>query len=415
MKNIAIIGAGAAGCFAAANLPRSEKYAVTIYEKTGKALQKVRVSGGGRCNVTHQLFDINALVEKYPRGARWLKKTLFRFGPQQTIDWFAARGVALKTEEDGRMFPTTNSSETIAAAIWERSLENGTEVKFHHRLESLEKKDEKWMLDFGEKGKTEADAVLITTGGSPQALGYEILRKLGHTIEAPVPSLFTFNMPQNPITALMGVAVEDARVKISGTKLTESGPLLITHWGMSGPAVLRTSAWGARELAGKAYQFGALVQWIPEADDETLKAQFAHFRKTLGKQPVWAKNPFGLPKRLWQHFMETCGIEERTQWGNLPAPQQRKLTEKLLRDAYPVSGKTTFKEEFVTCGGVSTKEVSPETMESRLHQNLYFAGEVLDVDGITGGFNFQHAWASGWIAAEALRKSLDRFAIGLTS
>ncbi len=407
MKEIAIIGAGAAGCFAAANLPRSPEYNVTIYEKTGKALQKVRVSGGGRCNVTHHLFDINTLVAKYPRGSRWLKKTLFRFGPQQTIEWFTARGVDLKTEADGRMFPTTDSSETIAATIWEAALQNGTEVKFHHRLESLQKKNEKWVLDFGEKGKAEADAVLITTGGNPQALGFEMLRRLGHTIEAPVPSLFTFNMPQNPVTALMGVAVPDARVKISGTRLSESGPLLVTHWGMSGPAVLRTSAWGARELADKGYQFNALVQWLPEQDDETLKAGFATFRKTMGKQAVGGKNPFNLPRRLWQHFLEACGIDENTQWGNMAAPQQRKLLEKLLRDAYPVSGKTTFKEEFVTCGGVSTKEVSPETMESRLHGGLYFAGEVLDVDGITGGFNFQHAWASGWIAADALRAWLE--------
>ncbi len=402
MKQIAIIGAGAAGCFAAANLPASDAYQVTIYEKSGKALQKVRASGGGRCNVTHHLFDINALVEKYPRGSRWLKKTLYRFGPQQTIAWFRERGVALKTEADGRMFPTTDSSETIAAAIWDAALQNGTKIQFHHRLESLQKDGEKWVLDFGAKGAVRADAVVITTGGSPQALGFEMLRKLGHRIESPVPSLFTFNMAANPITSLMGVAVPEARVRISGTKLEERGPLLITHWGMSGPAILRASAWGARELAKRNYQFGILINWLPEYDEETLKTAFASLRQQQGKQPVSGKNPFQLPKRLWQHFLESCGGAETVLWGNLPAAQQRKLLEKLLRDAYPVSGKTTFKEEFVTCGGIALQEVSPETLESRLHSGLYFAGEVLDVDGITGGFNFQHAWASAWIAAQAI-------------
>lgn len=406
MKHIAIIGAGAAGCFAAANLPPSNAYRVTIYEKTGKALQKVRVSGGGRCNVTHQLFDVEALVQKYPRGSRWLKKTLFRFGPQQTIDWFRERSVALKAEADGRMFPTTDSSETIAAAIWEAALQNGTEVCFHHRLESLQKEGDRWILNFGEKGTVVADRVLVTTGGSPQALGFDWLRKLGHHIEPPVPSLFTFNMPGNPLMALMGVAVEEARVKITGTKLEETGPLLITHWGMSGPAVLRTSAWGARELAQKEYRFGALINWIPQFDDEHLKITFAMLRQQEGRQLVWSKNPFELPKRLWQYFLQKCGIAETVQWGNLPAVQQRKLTETLLRDAHAVSGKTTFKEEFVTCGGVSLKEVSADTLESRLHPGLYFAGEVLDVDGITGGFNFQHAWASSAIAASALVKNL---------
>ena len=405
MKNIAIIGAGAAGCFAAANLPKSDACRVTLYEKTGKALQKVRASGGGRCNVTHNLFDISELTNRYPRGPRWLKKPLHRFGPQQTIDWFAARGVALKTEVDGRMFPTTDSSETIATAIWETVLKNGTEIRFHHKLQSLRKEGEKWILNFGEETSVLADAVLITTGGSPQESGYELLRSLGHAIESPVPSLFTFNMPSNPITALMGVAVTDAKVKIGGTKIETSGPLLITHWGMSGPAILRASAWGARELAQREYRFSALINWVPDYDEISLKERFALLRQQEGKQLVWSKNSFEFPKRLWQFFLENCGVGLDATWATLPAAPQRKLLEKLLRDVYEVSGKTTFKEEFVTCGGVSLKEVSPETGESRLHSGLYFAGEVVDVDGITGGFNFQNAWAGGWIVAQAMREA----------
>lgn len=405
MKNIAIIGAGAAGCFAAANLPKSDAYRVTIYEKTGKALQKVRASGGGRCNVTHNLFDIAELTERYPRGPRWLKKPLHRFGPQQTIDWFAERGVALKTEADGRMFPTTDSSETIAATIWEEALKNGTEIRFHHKLQNLRKEGEKWILDFGGEALVVADAVLLTTGGSPQESGYELLRNLGHTVESPVPSLFTFNMPKHPITALMGVVVGEAKVKIAGTKIETSGPLLITHWGMSGPAILRASAWGARELAQREYKFPALINWVPDYDEAALKEKLSLLRQQEGRQLVWSKNPFELPKRLWHFFLENCGVSIDATWATLAAAPQRKLLEKLLRDVYEVSGKTTFKEEFVTCGGVSLKEVSGETGESRLHPGLYFAGEVLDVDGITGGFNFQHAWASSWIVAQAIGDS----------
>jgi predicted Rossmann fold flavoprotein len=402
LKTIAIIGAGAAGTFAAANLPKSDAYRVLLFEKTGKALQKVRASGGGRCNVTHQLFDIPELIERYPRGPRWLKKTLHRFGPQQTIDWFEKRGVSIVGEADGRMFPETNSAETIAMAIWETALQNGTEVRFHHKLEALQRVGEQWALTFGGHEPVLADAVLITTGGSPQLSGFNLLQTLGHTIASPVPSLFTFNMPGNPIITLMGVSVPEAIVRISGTKIETSGPLLITHWGMSGPAILRASAWGARELADRAYQFTISINWVPGMDEASLKARLVQLRQQDGRQPVGGKNPFDLPKRLWQFFLHTCGVAEDATWATLEAAPQRKLLEKLIRDSYTVSGKTTFKEEFVTCGGVSLKEVSPETLESRLHPGIYFAGEVLDVDGITGGFNFQHAWASGWLAAAAM-------------
>ncbi len=401
-STIAIIGAGAAGCFAAANLSAAAGRCATLWEKSGKALQKVRASGGGRCNVTHQLFEVPELVNRYPRGPRWLKKTLHRFSPEHTVDWFAKKGVELVAEGDGRVFPITNSAETIASCLWEELHRKGVKVAFNRRLEGLQKVDGSWRLDFGSAGEETAGAVLLTTGGSPSPAGYDLLRRLGHSVEAPVPSLFTFNIPKHPICELMGVAVPQAKVRICGTKIEMEGPLLVTHWGISGPAVLRASAWGARELATRAYDFGILVNWIPHFNEEALQAQFALLGKTAGGAALWGKNPFELPRRLWQFLLHGSGVAENATWGNLPAVARKALTERLLRDPFTVKGKTTFKEEFVTCGGVALSEVNPQTMESRLHGGLYFAGEVLDVDGITGGFNFQHAWASGWIAAQSL-------------
>ncbi len=401
---LSIIGAGAAGCFAAANLSAEAGRCATIWEKSGKALQKVRASGGGRCNVTHELFEVPELINRYPRGPRWLKKTLHRFSPEHTVEWFAKRGVELVAEADGRMFPVTNTSETIASCLWEELQRKKVEVKFNRRLEGLQKVAGSWQMDFGSAGIQTANAVLLTTGGSPSPAGYDLLRKLGHAIETPVPSLFTFNMPNHAICALMGVAVPQAKVRICGTKIEMEGPLLVTHWGLSGPAVLRASAWGARELATRAYDFSILVNWIPDFDEETLQEQLKNSARNEGGAALWGKNPFGLPRRLWQFLVGDIGIRETTTWGNLPAGHRKALVERLLRDPFTIKGKTTFKEEFVTCGGVALSEVNPQTMESRLHPGLYFAGEVLDVDGITGGFNFQHAWASGWIAAGEMNK-----------
>jgi predicted Rossmann fold flavoprotein len=400
--NIAIIGAGAAGCFAAANIPYKEGVEVAVFEKTGKVMQKVKVSGGGRCNVTHACFDIPELLTRYPRGSRLLKKSLYRFGPGQTIDWFEQRGVKLKTEADGRMFPVTDDSQTIIDCIWQEMMRQKVRVYYHKAVTAITASATGWQLQFADGAGYIADAVIIALGGFPKAEQYKWIEALGHTIQPPAPSLFTFNMPGNPVTALMGVSVPDAVVKIAGTKITQRGPLLITHWGMSGPAILKTSAFAARELAACAYHFKVVINWLGEATDEDIKHAFAQLRKEQGASPVHGKNPFNLPRRLWEFHLEQCGVNEQTRWGELPATAQNKLAERLIRDIYEVKGKTTFKEEFVTCGGVNTSEIDPQTMESRIAKGIFFAGEIMDADGITGGYNFQHAWSSGWIAANSV-------------
>jgi predicted Rossmann fold flavoprotein len=396
---IAIIGAGAAGCFAAANIPYAPGRDVVVFEKTGKVLQKVKVSGGGRCNTTHACFDVPDLVTKYPRGKQLLKKSLYQFTPKHTIDWFGKRGVTLKTEADGRMFPDTDSSQTIIDCIWDEMMQQQVEVRYHKSIELIEKTGNTFLLHFADKTTYEADKVLIACGGFPKREQYKWLETTGHTIQTPVPSLFTFNIPKHPITELMGVVATDAIVKIQSTKITERGPLLITHWGFSGPAILRTSAWAARELQERNYEFTAIVNWLGDVTERDVKETIVEMRREYGKQLLQNKNPFTLPRRLWEYQLQQSGIKEDTRWGDLPAAAQNKLVERLLRDSYAVKGKTTFKEEFVTCGGISLSEITPQTMESKLLSGLHFAGEILDVDGITGGFNFQHAWSSGYIAA----------------
>ncbi len=404
---VAIIGAGASGCFAGANIPFSPGTEVTIFEKTGKALQKVKVSGGGRCNTTHECFDIPELLTRYPRGKQLLRKSLYRFSPKDTIKWFAERGVRLKTEEDGRMFPVTDDSQTIIDCIWQEMVRNKIQVFYHKALTGIERSDNKLILHFADTSTYTADVVLITTGGFPKKEQYKWIEALGHTVQTPVPSLFTFNIPKHPLTELMGVSVPEANVRIAGTKISEHGPLLITHWGLSGPAVLKTSAIAARELADRNYEFDTQINWLNDMTDNDLKEILQQQRQEHGKQLIYGKNPFDLPKRLWEYLLHQCGVTEATKWGELPAAAQNKLIEKLLRDRYGVKGKTTYKEEFVTCGGLSLNEIDPQTMESRIVPGLYFAGELLDVDGITGGYNFQHAWSSGFIAAQSITDKIN--------
>jgi hypothetical protein len=399
---IAIIGAGAAGCFAAANIPKCEGVEVAVFEKTGKALQKVKASGGGRCNVTHECFDVPELITKYPRGRQLLRKSLYRFGPKETKQWFEQRGVQLKTEADGRVFPVTDSSQAIIDCLWREMMNNNVHVYFHKQVEAIKRENDQFVIQFADQSSYIANAILIAAGGFPKTGQYNWLTALGHTIQTPVPSLFTFNMPGNPITALMGVSVPDATVKVAGTKIMQHGALLITHWGMSGPAILKTSAVAARELAERNYEFSIIVNWLGEMDDAGIKEAIEQLRQERGKQFVVSSNPFNLPRRMWEHIAADCSIKEDTRWGDLAAGSRNKLVEHLIRDSYTVKGKTTFKEEFVTCGGISLSEVDPDTMESRKVPGLYFAGEIMDVDGVTGGYNFQHAWCSGWIAALAL-------------
>ncbi|HEX6179979.1 MAG TPA: NAD(P)/FAD-dependent oxidoreductase [Chitinophagaceae bacterium] len=399
-KRLIVIGGGAAGFFCAVNAARlNPSLEVMIIEKTGKLLSKVKVSGGGRCNVTHACFEIPGMVSRYPRGANFLKKTFHQFFTKDTIAWFEERGVRLKTEEDGRMFPVTDSSQTIIGCLLRESDLHNVQIKMNREVRALNRREDKWELQLQDGENLYADAVCVASGGYSKVTQFRWLLDLGHTIEEPVPSLFTFNLPGHPIVQLMGVSTE-AKVKISNSKLSESGPVLITHWGLSGPAVLRLSAWGARELAERKYDFNILVNWVPEYNEQTLKARLQELRIESAQKKIIAVNHFDIPQRLWMFLCEQSGINANMRWAELPAANQNKLVTNLAAFSATVKGKTTFKEEFVTAGGIRLSEVDANTMQSKLHPGLYFVGEILDVDGITGGFNFQHAWTSGFIAAK---------------
>lgn len=397
-RTLVVIGGGAAGFFCAVNAAQlSQDLKVVILEKSSKLLSKVKVSGGGRCNVTHHCFEVNELIKYYPRGRNFLKKELYQFTPRNTIEWFEERGVKLKSEPDGRIFPATNSSQTIIDCLLNEAKKYNVEIYLNTTVHQIFRENEDWIIDIGTE-KIKADFVCIACGGFPKIDQFNWLKNLNHSIETPVPSLFTFNIPNNDIVQLQGISCT-AQIKIIGTKLVEKGPLLITHWGLSGPAVLRLSAWGARVLAEKNYIFSIHINWLSQYNEQHLRDEWNDIRNHSSSQKISDKNPFDLPKRLWQYFLSKAAIDEDMYWSKLPAKQQNKLIQILVADEYQIKGKTTYKEEFVTCGGISLSEVDAQTMESRLHKNLFFAGEILDVDGITGGFNFQHAWASGWIAS----------------
>jgi predicted Rossmann fold flavoprotein len=397
--DIIIIGGGAAGFFAAINAARfSPDKKVVILEKSTKVLAKVRISGGGRCNVTHHCFDNKELVKFYPRGGKELRGAFSRFSVEQTIQWYRKRGVELKAESDGRMFPISNSSETIVDCLLSEAKKYGVEILMQSEVTAIEKTGKGFSLSINENEKMNCTSLIIAAGGNSKQAAYEFIVKTGHRIIPPVPSLFTFNIPGNSITELMGVSVENAVVKIEGTSIQTNGPLLITHWGMSGPAILKASAWGARELAEKNYDFTIAVNWISEKEEdvfENLKKAKTHFNAQL----LVNGNPFQIVKRLWQFLIFKCGLDNELRWADLSNKQLRSMAQIIASDKYQVKGKTTFKEEFVTCGGVALDEIDFKTMESRKQKNLYFVGEVLDVDGVTGGFNFQSAWTTGWIAA----------------
>lgn len=402
-KRLIVIGGGAAGFFCAVNAARQNPLLeVVILEKSSKLLSKVKVSGGGRCNTTHACFDIGELTTRYPRGKNFLKKSFHWFNTNSTIDWFKERGVKLKAENDGRMFPVTDNSQTIIDCLLDEATKYKVGVQTNTDVRQVKKEGDLFFITLANDSSLTADYVCIACGGFPKLSQFDWIKDLGHTIESPVPSLFTFNMPHNPVTQLMGVSVEKAIVKVADTKLAEEGPLLITHWGLSGPVVLRLSAWGARILAEKAYQFAILVNWLPEYTEQRLREEWDVLRSTLSAQKISAKNPFNLPARLWQYFLKLAEIDDALRWGELPSRLQNKLIQILVSQRFEVSGKTTFKEEFVTCGGIKLSEIDVNTMQSKLIPGLYFSGEIMDVDGITGGFNFQHAWTSGWIAAKAI-------------
>lgn len=404
---LVVIGGGAAGFFCAVNAARlNPSLEVIILEKSSKLLSKVKVSGGGRCNVTHACFSIADMVKRYPRGANFLKKAFHRFFTHDTIAWFKERGVELKTEEDGRMFPVTDSSQTIIDCLMREANRYGVEIRMMSEVGSLKSEERQFKIELSDLRHLTSDFVCVACGGYPKSSQFEWLRALGHHISEPVPSLFTFNMPGHPITQLMGVSVPEAQVKIAGAKLEAKGPLLITHWGMSGPVILRLSAWGARELAAGNYRFTAIVNWLPEYNENSLREYIQQLRFDIASQKMGHRNPFNLPQRLWAFLLQQSGIDEEKRWADLPAKEQNKLITHCCAHPFAVQGKTTFKEEFVTAGGIELAGVDANTMQSKLVPGLFFAGEILDVDGITGGFNFQHAWTSGYVAASSMKKEV---------
>lgn len=410
-QKLIVIGGGAAGFFCAVNVAKMNPLLeVVLVEKTGKLLGKLKISGGGRCNVTHACFSMAEMIKKYPRGSAFLKKAFHQFFTTDTITWFKERGVELKTEADGRMFPVSNTSQTIVDCLMQEVNKYSVEILMNKEVKAVNKIGEGWQLLFANDTKMEADFICIASGGYPKSAQFDWLQKIGHTIEMPVPSLFTFNMPGNTITSLMGVTVENASVKVLGSKLVEQGPLLITHWGMSGPVILKLSAWGARLLANNNYSFTAVVNWVPTYNEQTLKIKFQQVRFDVAAQKISNRNPFALPQRLWQYLLEQSAINLDMRWADLPAKEQNKLIKFLCAQEFIVNGKTTFKEEFVTAGGIVLNEIDHQTMESKIAANLYFCGEVTDTDGVTGGFNFQNAWTTGFIAAKAIAgKSADNF------
>ena len=397
---IAVIGGGAAGFFAAIScrnhFPNEQ---VVILEKSSKVLSKVKISGGGRCNVTNACFDNKLLSQHYPRGENQLRKAFEQFNAADTMEWFESRGVKMKVYPDNCVFPLANDSQAIIDCFLNEVKRLKIEIRINQRIQEISKLENKFMIQT-EENKFEFDRVIVTIGGQPKSSGFNWMEKFGHQIIEPVPSLFTFNMPKNPICELMGNVIEQATVKVEGTKLVGKGPLLVTHWGMSGPAILKLSAWGARILNEKNYNFAILVNWLNEVKEVDLHAQLQRHMLEQGGKMVSNFNPFPLTNRLWCFLLEKSEISLEMRWKDLGKKNINKLVNTLLNDRYEVSGKTTFKEEFVTAGGISLNEIDFKSMESRINKGLFFAGEVMDIDGITGGFNFQAAWTTGFIAGK---------------
>jgi predicted Rossmann fold flavoprotein len=402
---ILIVGGGAAGFFAAIHAAEAAPGArVCLYEATAHPLAKVRVSGGGRCNVTHACPEPRELVKRYPRGGRELLGPFTRFGPRDTIAWFEARGVTLKTEADGRMFPDTDDSATIIAALRTAADRAGVRLFTSMGVRSLARAAGGVGFDviFTDDSAATFDRVLLATGGNKGSAGLAIAAALGHAIEPPVPSLFTFHIADPRLVGLEGVSVPDAATSVPGAKLAERGPLLVTHWGLSGPAILKLSAWGARDLAARDYRFPLLVSWTGETLAKTTETLVA-WRLANPRKQITTLNPFALPSRLWERLVAAVpGLAADAQWAGVSKENLQRLAARIAASEFAVEGKSLNKEEFVTCGGIRLREVDFKTMESRLVPGLHFAGEMLDIDGVTGGFNFQAAWTTGWTAGRAL-------------
>ncbi len=394
--DIIIVGGGAAGFFTAINIvEKNPKLKVAILERGKTVLEKVRISGGGRCNVTHACFEPNELVKFYPRGEKELRGPFHQFCAGDTIEWFEKHGVELKIEADGRMFPVSNSSQTIIDCFINATQKLGISVLTSQSVQSIFKKDNLWKIETQSENYI-TEKLILATGSNPKI--WEMLQNFGHAIVSPVPSLFTFNIKDSRIKELPGVSAQ-VSVKVKDTKLTSNGPLLITHWGMSGPAILKLSAWGARILFDKNYQFTIFVNWLNDLDADDCEKMLKELKLENAKKSVSKKSPFELTNRLWESLVLASGIEAETKWADLSKIQLQNLVNQLTNCSFQVNGKSTFKEEFVTAGGIDLKEINFKTMQSKLHENLYFAGEIVNIDAVTGGYNFQNAWTSGFIVA----------------
>ncbi len=401
-QTIVIVGGGAAGFFCAANIVKTSGTKIILLERSQKCLSKVRISGGGRCNVTHNSDSIAVMSKKYPRGEKFVKKTFHQFFVPDTIAWFAARGLKLKAEADNRMFPVTDDSQSVIDVLTRAVARNGVDIRLGQHVYDIVPKAQGFTLRIKGHQDIHADQLVIASGGFPKIEMFDWLQHLGHEIAAPVPSLFTFNIPRNPITDLMGLSVPEGTVKISGTKLQESGPVLITHWGLSGPGILKTSAYGALQLAAMNYNFQVQVNWLANYNEESFRQHLMTYKQEHPHQKLSNITGLPIPQRLWNLLLLFSQIEETQKWVDLPAKQLNKLAKNVTALEMKVSGKTTFKEEFVTAGGIELSGVDSQTMQSKYHEGLYFAGELLNIDGVTGGFNFQNAWTTAWIAAKTI-------------
>lgn len=400
-------GGGAAGFFAAITCAESiPDCNVVLLERSPELLAKVIISGGGRCNVTNACFDPEQLVKNYPRGFRELLGPFHRWQPRDTVKWFESRGVELKTEPDNRMFPVTNKSSTIAECLIRSAETAGVVIETNRGLSSVKRDENGFLLGLSDGSQMSCSQLLIATGGNSNSGVFKLIEQLGHTVKPLRPSLFTFNCDDERIAGLAGVSVPDVEVSVADSRLKQRGPLLITHWGISGPAVLKMSAWGASELADTDYAFTTNVNWVPNESRSQIVEQISDCRADQGRKNVCSWNPWNLPQRLWQSLAMSVGVREETTWSQLSRQSVDSMIQTLLKTAFKVNGKSMNKDEFVTCGGVDLKEVDFKTMGSKICKGLYFAGEVLDIDGVTGGFNFQAAWTTGWIAGKSIGQDI---------
>jgi len=403
-KRLVIAGGGAAGFFGAITAAEHGfDGEIIILEKSSHLLSKVLVSGGGRCNVTHACFENNILIQNYPRGSKELRGPFSAFNTRDTIQWFEEKNIHLKTEEDGRVFPVTNRSETIAECLVQATKKNNIQVRTLHGIKRFDKKN-CFELILSDDTTLSCDYLLLATGGHPKASGYDWITRSGHTIVAPVPSLFTFNIPSSPLKGLEGIALAAATIKIKNSSFSNTGPLLITHWGLSGPCILKLSAMAARWVFEKQYQFEISISFYPGKNEEEIKQDIMLRRMQHPGKKIFNDHLHGLPQRLWQRLAHLATIDENETWGQLKKEKLQHLVQLLSQFTLNVSGKTTYKEEFVTCGGIDLKEINFKTMESKLVPGLFFAGELVNIDGITGGFNFQNAWTTGWLAGTSIAK-----------